>query len=312
MKIVATLFLSSLLIFTSGCGKGSGGATTNYPLFTPPVKSAAPTGFVNGSSFAGIARFPNLLSLDPADFKSRFFTTGPTDLFQILQAVDDRIAGINSRADNFPCETTTTPISYTINPFAAVTPITMYAQCSERMGDGSGFDQFAKVGDSFYIYIHIGDGEVAAIASPSQTDSSKTSVQIWASVGLVNLNGSHGVMEISADPATNSFEMTVAGLGMGYCGAQYKSDGTNVYGTGSVDMGATCGSTDTICVLASDASTSATCSAGEKIFSLPAIGRTSSGSSGASGYPGGASNTINLLTSGAQDAVQFGPSSPSI
>lgn len=309
MKKITALSPALLVACLSGCGSSSG-ATTNYPLFTPPVKAATPKGFVNGSSFTRALPGPHPLSLSPSDFHTRFFTSGPTDLFGILQSVDDRISGINSRASNFPCENTTTPVSYTISPVGQA--VTMYAQCSETFSDGSGFDQFANIGNKFYIYVRAGDGEVAAIASPSPTDSTKTAVQIWASVGLVNLTGSHGVMEISADPASSTFEMTVAGLGMGYCGVQYKSDGTNIYGTGSVDMGSTCNATDTICVLASDATTSASCSTAEMTFSLPAIGRESNGTSGASQYPGGGLDTIVVLTTGAPDAVQFGPASPSI
>ena len=128
-------------------------------------------------------------------------------------------------------------------------------------------------------------------------------------MGIVNLTGSHGVMQISADPAIHAFEMTAAGAGMGYCGAQYKSDGTNIYGTGSVDMGATCGAIDTICVLASDATTTATCSAGEMTLSLPAIGRKAYGSNGVSLYP--ASANITLSADGNDDTL-FGPNAPTL
>src|ERR1051326_6795793 len=146
-----------LLAFSMGCSR-SEKKTGGYPMLTPPVVAAAPVGFVAGSSFASSLR---MLSLDPSDFKSRFFSSGPTDLIAILESVDSRIAGINSRIDNFPCADSASPTSYTITPMGQ--SVTMYAQCAENWSAGSGFDQFAQVGSTFYLYAYGAVGPVAAI-----------------------------------------------------------------------------------------------------------------------------------------------------
>src|SRR5277367_1416384 len=109
-KFRAEMAGALFLLLAAGCSKGG---SENYPLFTPPVKAAAPSGFVNGSSFVGAAKSTRMLNLDPKDFKDRFFNEGPTDLFGILTGIDNRIIDINSRATNQAC-LNTTPVAYTI------------------------------------------------------------------------------------------------------------------------------------------------------------------------------------------------------
>ena len=62
--------------------------------------------------------------------------------------------------------------------------------------------------------------------------------------------------------------MAVAGVGIGYCGAQLRADENRVYIKGSARPGPTCDSTDDVCVLASDVTVTSTCTAAQKDFSL--------------------------------------------
>ena len=271
----------------------------------------------------------NPRALDPTDFKNRFFSAGPTYIFGILSSIDDRISGYNSSTSTSAC-LSQDPVQYTVTPFGQT--VTMYAQCYQQIGGGftgdPGLIQWGVKDSIFYLYSAIGAGWTAAIATPIGV-TGQYSIQAWSSVGVgngaVGTTGacstswdscSYGVIQISANPVTSNFEMSVAGMGFGYCGAQYNSDGVNIYGTGSTDMGATCNTTDTICVLASDASTAATCTGPEQSFSLPALGRlaesgVAQANWGASGYPGGGGNTITLNgTSG--DDVHFGPIVPTV
>ena len=59
------------------------------PLVTPPVRAAAPIGLQPGQHRAKYR--PRDLSA--GDIQSRFFGAGPTDIFNILQSIDDRLAG---------------------------------------------------------------------------------------------------------------------------------------------------------------------------------------------------------------------------
>jgi hypothetical protein len=134
---------------------------------------------------------------------------------------------------------------------------------------------------------------------------------------------SYSVLELKANESTREFELSTAGVNTGFCGAQLKSNGTDVYAVGSsaTAPGNTCGAVETLCVAASDATTPSTGCPGAwlTIFGLPALGRTATASSSggtwaASEYPGGAANTVVLDGSSdgsaPADSVQFGPSSP--
>ena len=251
------------------------------------------------------------------------------------------------------------PVAYAITPAPAGQPVTMYAQCYESLGTSApgdpAFIEFGQNGGSTYYYSAIGQSWMAAIVTPlaaasdagadaadpaneqASADAGSTpayGVQAWSGVGYLNaatcgnMSGyddcSYGVIDLLADPTTQTFEISVAGIGFGYCGAQLKSDGTSVFGTGSVDMASTCSAPETLCVAASDVTTPATCDASVTAFTLPALGRTSSvgpnaGGPGVdagpdaawapSGYPGGTSNTV-VLDGTASDSLHFGPLSP--
>jgi hypothetical protein len=117
-----------------------------------------------------------------------------------------------------------------------------------------------------------------------------------------------------ADPSTQSLEMTVAGIGFGYCGAQLKSDGVSIYALGSTDMGSTCNAVDTLCVAASDGTSLGSCgSLGN--FALAGLGRQAAAGTrwnfAASGFPAAVAGTGNTRLDGTSgDALYFGPTAP--
>jgi hypothetical protein len=125
---------------------------------------------------------------------------------------------------------------------------------------------------------------------------------------------SYDVVELLADESTHAFELAAAGINIGYCGAQLRSDGSDVYAMASAEP---CAPADTLCVSALDGATpSAGCTAaGLSAFGLPPIGRAASASSSggtwpASAYPGGAANTV-VLDGTPDDTLHFGPAAPS-
>lgn len=325
------LYLVATLFILAGCG-----GTSNYPLLSPPVTAATPPGFRSGSNALTQAATPTLMSLDPADFKSRFFATGPTNIFNILAQIDDRITELNGRSGT--C-TTQIPVAYTIAPFGQT--VTFYAQCYDTISASDSGDpgliQWGQKNGSFYLWNAAGAAWTAAIATPigdpngraANPNSTAYQVQAWFGVGYNNASAcanakawdgcSYAGLQLFADPNTNTMELSTAGVGVGYCGAQYRSDGTNIFGTGSTDMGSTCAAVDSICVAASDASTPATCTTPQQTFQLAALGRMSAVSSGtgpvtppswaASQYPGGPSNTLQL-SGDTNDSLHFGPMTP--
>jgi len=307
----------SVISLFVGCNKGSDkkGASAGLALVKPPVQDSTPAGLL-GSGMQSLA----LISSSSSEFQERFFNPqgGPTHLLRILADVDSRIAGINLRTQEqkYACATQT-PVEYTISPMG--TPITMYAQCYGNVSvpDGSKtqFEQWGKKDDTTYIFTHIGAGNVAAIVKPIAGTTDKYRVDAWMSVGLTNTPAwdkmSYGVMQVMADSSINTMEMTVAGSGFGFCGAQFKSDGNNIYFKGSAD-GPRCQETTDLCVTAADMTVSATCTDAQKTFGLPAIGRKAANASdetpiAASKYP---ENPNIGLDGTLTDVVHFGPTEP--
>jgi hypothetical protein len=305
------------------------------PLVTPPVRAAAPSGF---QSTNHRAKFQPL-SLSADDIASRFFGAGPTDIFNILQSIDDRVSGINQTiaAGGTKC-LALTPVAFTLQTPGAAT--TMWAQCSQTVGSSDpsdpGFLEFGQKDGVTYLYQAIGQGESAAIVTPlaADADGGVTSddggaggaytVEAWLSVGTLNAatscggnstwdGCSYGVIHLWANSLTRQFEMTVAGVGFGYCGAQLRSDGSVIYVTGSTDMGTTCDAVDNLCVAASDATTPGSCDAATTSFALAPLGREAatgtSQSFGASQYPESSADNV-ALDGTTSDAVHFGPTAP--
>jgi hypothetical protein len=287
----------------------------SLPLITPPVRDVAPVGFGGLGSVSLKHKF-GLQSLDPLAIKDRFFNgSGPTDLFGILEAVDDRIAGINARLANgeLAC-VNNTPVAYEM-PATWITIPDFLAQCVENFTETDTFLQWGRSADglTFYIFNNIGDGHVAAQVVMDEETGEVIDENVWLSVGTINRNGSHGVLRINAKPRLHLFEMTVAGSGVGFCGAQLKANATYMNVTGSLDMGTTCVDTDSSCC---DTSADLTLVDSDKCedlsdFSLPALGRLNYSTFGASQYPGGVLNVV-VLSANETDATFFGPSAPVI
>jgi hypothetical protein len=260
-------------------------------------------------------------TLDPSDIKSRFFSAGPTNIFSILAEIDGRIGEINQRSSgvNVPC-LSQPPVPYTLTPLGQSVPF--YAQCVSHVSTPSpsraNFFQFGQKDGVIYLYEAVGAAAVGARVTPAADGSGQYVVEAWLGVGYNNAtscgnaNGfddcSYGVMGLEADPSRRHFELTVAGIGFGYCGAQLKSDGMTVSVQGSLDMGATCADSASVCVSASDVTMTAMCSS--MSFDLPAIGRAaSSGPNGSWGASRNGSAGI-VLDGTASDSLAFGPSTP--
>ncbi len=307
--LIGSLVVIVSLIATSGCGKSSAGAGT-FPLVTPPVKAAAPAGLKTRNRV-----------LDPADIRSRFFSAGPTNIFTILTNIDTRIGEINTRTTSTTTGCTAqAPVAYTISPWGQ--SVTMYASCYEIIGTPTaaspGLIQWGTKDGAFYLYSAQGAARVAAIATPIAGTSHYT-VKAWMGVGYTNAGTStctgsawdgcsYGVLQIDANSNTNTFEMAVAGIGFGYCGAQLKSDGTNIWILGSADgVSGACQAQDNNCVLASDATTTGSCTPPLTTFSnTTAIGRAAISGTSIS-WAADPTNTNVTLNGSSSDALAFGP-----
>lgn len=282
----------------------------SLPLIAPPVKAATPAGFIGANGLH--------LTLPTDEFKNRFFATGPTSIFEILNRIDARIAGINTRSKegDYDC-LNQVPTEYTLSPFGQA--VTFYAQCYEQMDPDSPQDsklvQFGQHEGKTYLYYAVGQERAAVIATPQEGSDDSFQIQAWIGVGYLNSDScgsfekcSYGVIQLNANSSSRSFEMAVAGLGFGYCGAQLKSNSERVYAIGSTD-GPSCQAPDTLCVAAADLTQTDACT-DLTAFELPALGRTavSGGASyDASRYPDAPSIILNGES---DDSLHFGPTIP--
>lgn len=300
------------IVVLAGCTTG---IPADLPMVVPPVRAAAPAGLA-----AAAARVAQLTGeLSATEFRDRFFNPagGPTDVFRILGDIDARLVGINARSTEgaHPC-LTSPPVEYTIAPFGQTVPFV--AQCWEAFSGGGGagppaFLQFGKRDATTYLYVTGGATRVAARIT--QVDAGEPSVDVWYGVGYTNVTCgtdgtfdgcSYAATQIHASPASHAFEMSVAGIGVGFCGIQIRSDGTSVFGRGSTDMGEICHDAASLCVAATDLVTPGSCEAITS-FAQPALGRRAGAGAhvfGASAYPDAPTITLDGT---AADSLQFGP-----
>ncbi|MGZ3773291.1 MAG: hypothetical protein ACXVCY_05885 [Pseudobdellovibrionaceae bacterium] len=303
-------FYLSLVSFAllASCAKSTDSSSSaGIPAIQPPVAKATPVGLKGTSIMSHGNGEVGTMSLSYTELQQRFYGAGPTKIDNLLSAVDTRMADINSRSTQgkHTC-LDATAVQYSLSIFG--TNQTAYFQCYDIMSDGTGGVLFGKKDNVWYLYQNIGAGHSFAVVTPVASSSGDYVVEAWFSVGIGNTpnwySGSYGVIHLKADSSTKNLEMAVAGTGFGYCGAQLKTDGTNLFVKGSSGGGTSDGSTwtcqaaDTVCKLASDLTQAGTCSSIDNTtFQLTALGTTSST------YGSG-----TILDGTSTDDIHFGPS----
>jgi hypothetical protein len=306
--------LCALLAVVAACGTSGTGA--ELPLISPPVRAATPPG-LQASTARRLGAAVEAM-LHASDLRDRFFSgSGPTNLTTILGSIDQRPTEINT-AGGRPC-LEQAPVDYTITPFGQ--SVTLSAQCFRAFSPSAAGDvaflQFGASAGKTSLYVAVGAARVAAVVTPIDGSADST-VDAWYGVGYTNATGcgstgtfddcSYAVTQLHANPATKAFEMSIAGIGVGFCGVQISSDGSSLHGIGSTDMGTTCNDPATLCVSAAALDTPAACPS--LSFTLPALGRKAGAGAhafGASGYPAVPGITLDGTPS---DSLHFGPLAP--
>lgn len=308
------LMFSGSLIASMGCA--ATGAPVDLPMISPPVRSATPSGLQVAARHA-VAGFDAALRAE--DVRERFFSgSGPTDLMTILASIDQRLAEVNT-SDRHPACLDQAPVGYTIHPPGG--DVELAAQCYRRFSGAPAGDpaflQFGVRDGATSLYVAVGAARLAARVTPIDGTTDHV-VDAWYGVGYTNAAGcgstgtfddcSYAVTELHANPATKAFEMSVAGIGVGFCGIQFASDGALLRGIGSSDMGAQCNDAAPLCAAAADLAPSQMCSAAG--YTLPALGRHAGAGAhefGDSHYP----DEPNVTLDGTDgDSLHFAPLAP--
>lgn len=152
-------------------------------------------------------------------------------------------------------------------------------------------------------------------------NSSLAEVNIYFSVGAgwdneQGESGSRGLMHLVATPQNGYFQASVAGIGLGFCGVQFASNGEKMFFIGSQDgLGGGCLDVNSTCVLGDDLSVETTGCDTDIGFSILPLGRTESSDFlgnysipqwNASTWPASGNNVD--ISDIASSSVLFGPS----
>ena len=247
-KKIFVPFLRIAVVIGCAKKKTETGESADIPLVAPPVDSVTPQAFKSTTAAMSLKLEQNVsaFSLSGSNFSSRFFQSGPTEIRSLLANIDSSIKSINLRSAEAKIDCLkSTPVAATLTVTSDT--LSYYFQCSDDMGGGN-FSLFGKKDTSWYFYGRNGQSVSAFKVTPNTSDTSKYSVDAYFTVGRINGvpsdgsactlswdNCSYGLTHLLADTATNLFEMTTAGVGVGYCGAHMVSDGTQIYIKGSED-----------------------------------------------------------------------------
>lgn len=159
-------------------------------------------------------------------------------------------------------------------------------------------------------------------ATSTLAGSTLADVNIYFSVGngyTASQTGSRGLFHLEATPKSGRFQASAAGIGLGFCGVQFASDGSNIFFHGSQDgVGGVCENITSACVSGDleDTLTGDECDG--ITFSIAPLGRQATTDFlgelsidewDASLYPGGATNLVDI-DDVSTSSVKFGPTTP--
>ena len=246
---------------TTGCGSNS----ATIPDALPIVQAALPSTL--DSSAASLMMRANGLSSDDFHALNTNFNalknglfSGPADFQLRLKMIDSRLDGLEKNAGDCVSKTAqawSVPVGSTGIPLT-----TMYFQCyTTATGDGiSDYQIYLGKQDGYWYLAEFqvnssfesGDGEppTMGVLSKIADDSSsieayqisveKSSGTYYSTITQILANKTTGVFEVSSASTADNTQVVTPGAnytGLG-CGVQMKTDGTNVYGTGSFSQAA--------------------------------------------------------------------------
>jgi hypothetical protein len=292
-----SLLAAGALALLSACG-----GSLDIPDALPIVQDTLPTTLKDSTGATFMARSVSqmdtqLLAADSdiTELKTRLFSAGPTDFQYRLSSIDGRMNELEERAGSCEDEDAkawSVPVGSTGIPLT-----TMYFQCYTNV-TGPGVSDykiyFGKKGGYWYLAeLQINDnfesndgepptmGVLAKIADDStsveayQITVEKVSSSYYATITQILADKTGGIFEVSSASTADSTQVLSPGAnmtGLG-CGIQMKTDGTNIYGSGSFSQAATCAATATPCVLASNFDTTGASCSGINTFSTVAMTR---------------------------------------
>ncbi|MFK7872750.1 MAG: hypothetical protein AB8C84_06200 [Oligoflexales bacterium] len=263
MRVFALLFV---LLQYSGCDES--GKSIGAPAIYPPVEHSTPAGLL--STALTLTEEATAPPTAVEVIKGRLFSPGPTNFSYRLQKIDERMASLNSRAEDSPrkcVDEVATEWTPPALPNGDVFP--MYFQCQETLSETSQL-AFGFYDDHFYLMERGTTGsDDEWIIVYAKANTAGTEVEFWQiAVSQETVEGvkipSYAYTHVKANETTGALEFTNGGNSAGNgvsCGIQMKSNANYMYASGifgspnnppGEDCSGTQRASETICVNASD------------------------------------------------------------
>ena len=236
--------------------KNAVGSGIGAPQAYPPTAKVTPVTLLALSGTSTMLQLGAKTGAKPFTFdllgtvKDRLFTTGPTNLLQLVKNVDIRLSGIdaqvagNSTKPACLSETATDYSTVFAVPKATGTEgFPLFIQCKETYSGPNSTEQtglvlVGKKDDTWYLL----DGNVTTtsgvmgfykVSGTSDADRVVDGYMMLMSSTAATLDdkfdGSTGVMHFYADVAKGTLEFTAGGVGFGFSQIHAKSNATHFY-----------------------------------------------------------------------------------
>lgn len=223
MRYVHSLLLSLCLILAN-CAKHSGQADLEALRVEPPVASNTPEGFTQTLSMQS-SNAVNTIA-------TRFFSSGPTNIHDLLSSIDRRLVEVEDREEELhrPCTDKETTLFSVTAPFALDFP--HYLSCMDAISSTQWLG-FGEKNGTWYMR----EGQTRGFLTLAKVDAAQN-VEAWMAVADKDAvyTSSQMLMHLKSTAETHTLELTVTGSNIGVgCGVQFQSNTNYIYVSGLID-----------------------------------------------------------------------------
>ncbi len=233
-------FILVVFLFSFSACKNDEKARGFDPLkVEPPVTKNTPAGLkdaaakkLNDKGVVQKAAFNPYIQI----IKERLFSPGPTEIYKILNNIDNRLQELSNRSKEFSRKC----LGQGLRQYSITDPLNLnfdyYLNCRDELstppGENIGRAALGFGADSNYFYLI--DAQERGMMTLAKVDTSEN-VEAWiVCADKFNIdNNSQALLHLTSDSSTGELEFTVTGRGIGMgCGIQFKSNSQFIYAKG--------------------------------------------------------------------------------
>lgn len=214
------------------------------PELYPALREATPTALIADAELAGTGDTSGEGSTMATTIQERFYAEGPTAILRIVRELDERATALDTDLHEHDCLTTEpVAVSYAL---PGEQTFAVKLQCvTEPLGTSwlafgfaeplvpaaDGEERAPLAPNDFYLV----DGRNAGMGGVYHLDR-EGNVEAWIAVAdQEGLAQGQVLMHLLTRKSAGTFELALAGSGVGFCGAHLKADADHVFVTGKPD-----------------------------------------------------------------------------